>query len=232
MGVEEREITMEEALGETDQAPPKPPTEKDSGTEQPNDVLEALDLKTEPKIRHIGVEPNIFEFTQQPLGFVAKIQFFSEIGDVIDKALTGENAMTIGHLFEAPELRQDTLRAEDFRDADTFIQAIAKLVKYSPSFLLDSYCIWLAVPEVDREVVKHYMALPPQEGGLSDEEGMDIIETFIDQNWDAIDSFFREKVARVQKRIRQHTTTEESPDGSPSQLSKPSSSTPRTTRKS
>lgn len=211
----------------TDQAP-VPSAEPETTAE----VLEALAPKTQPVIRKIGVDPDVREYTQRPLAFVAKIQFFSVVGDVMDKALSGDNAMTVGHLFEAPEMRAGSLRAEDFRDADTFVQAVAKLVKYSPTFMLDCYCIWLAVPDFEQEWAKEVMALPEDEGGLSDEVGVDIIETFIDQNWEALETFFRERIGKIQKRIQSHTEEADQEDGSPQPPSKRSSTSARTTRKS
>ena len=56
------------------------------------------------------------------------------------------------------------------------MQALGKLLSHAPEFLLDSYVIWLAVPDTEQELAKKIFALPEEDGGLSDDQGMEIIE--------------------------------------------------------
>ena len=91
---------------------------------------------------------------------------------------------------------------QDFADADTFVQALGKLLSHAPKFLTDSYCIWLGVPDYQRDLVSAMLAAPVDEGGLSDEQGMEIIEVFIDQNYEALDTFFRERIQGLQARVQ------------------------------
>jgi len=123
-------------------------------------------------------------------------------GDVLDKALTGDNKMSLNSLFDAPG-QPGSLSMADFRDADTFVQAVGKLLVHAPKFLTDSYCIWLNVPDFQRDLVTRVWTLPESEGGLSDDDGIEIIEIFIDQNYEALDAFFREKLGRIQQRAQQ-----------------------------
>lgn len=170
--------------------------------EPQEDTLDILVPKKEPKVWKIGPEGGLQrEYVQKPLSFIAKAQWFALVGGVLDKALSGPNGLRINNLLSAPG-RPGELRMEDFRDADTFVAAIAKLLEVAPGFLLDSYLIWLAVPDYEREIARDLMQRPEDEGGLSDAQGMEIIETFIDQNYEALDRFFREQVGQLQKRIQ------------------------------
>jgi hypothetical protein len=149
----------------------------------------------------IGPEGMRREYVQRPLSFIAKMQWFSLVGEVLDKALSGPEGMSLNSLFNAPG-REGQLSMTDFRDADTFVQAVGKLLAVAPDFLVRSYSIWLNVPDYERDLVAEIMALPPDEGGLTDDQGMEIIETFIDQNYEALDRFFRERIGSLQKRVQ------------------------------
>jgi hypothetical protein len=103
--------------------------------------------------------------------------------------------------------RGGTLSMGDLRDADVFVKAIAKLMVYAPDLLEESYCIWLNVARGDRTFVKSVMRQPEEEGGLSDDDGLMVIQTFIDQNLDAMESFFTERVPKLVKRIQSLSKT-------------------------
>lgn len=169
------------------------------------DVLEVLVPKAEPKVWQIGPEDYRREYVQRPLSFIGKMQWFALVGDVLDKAMSGPNGLNLGNLFTAPD-NVGNLRPEDFREADTFVQAIGKLLAVAPDFLVKSYCIWLNVPDYEKDMMEEIMKLSPDQGGLTDDQGIEIIEVFIDQNYEALDVFFREKfrglVNRVQARAK------------------------------
>ena len=78
------------------------------------------------------------------------MQWFSLVGERARQGALG----SAGHEPQQPLLdSRPTGRAdahEDFRDADTFVQAIGKLLAAAPDFLVDSYLIWLNVPDYDR----------------------------------------------------------------------------------
>lgn len=195
----ERDVSLEEAMGGTDQAP-----QADAPSQQPEDPKETLDSlrpMSDVRIWTIGPEGIEREYIQRPLSFVQKMQWFALVGKVLDKAMSGEGALSMNNLLSAPEGRPRQLTLADFRDADLFVQAIGKLLVYAPDFLTDSFCIWLSVPDYEREVAKDLMQRSEDEGGLSDEAGIEIIETFIDQNYEALDRFFRDLVARLSERI-------------------------------
>ena len=174
----------------------KPEAPVQDAKEESEDILEAIIPSAEPRVWEIGGE----KYIQRPLNFLGKMQWFSLIGNALDRALSGENAISVNSLFTAPT-RGGEMRAEDFRDADTFIHAVAKLLSVAPNFLVDSYCIWLNVPDYERPLVVEQMKLPVEDGGMSDDMGMDIIETFLDQNYDALANFFGDRIGKLQQRV-------------------------------
>lgn len=162
----------------------------------PQDILAELGLKEEPKVRKLSYNGQELEYVQKPLTFLGKIQFLSYVGEVLDKAMSGQNALQLNSLFEVPDYRGSTLTAQDFSDAQTFVQAVGKILIYAPDFLTKSYAIWLRVPEYERDIFAAAM-----EESLSDDDGIDIIETFIDQNWDTLQNFFNERLPKIRDRL-------------------------------
>jgi hypothetical protein len=183
-----------------DQPEPHEPANAGDDQDEDEDVLDTIVPKADPRVWVIGVEPNQRRYVQKPMSFIQKMQWFSLIGDALDRAMSGPGGISINSLFEAPG-RPGQLKASDFRNADTFVHAIGKLLAAAPNFLVKSYCIWLNVPDYDQEIVGDMMAAPEDEGGLGDDAGMEMIEVFLDQNYDALASFFGEKVGLLQQRV-------------------------------
>jgi hypothetical protein len=59
------------------------------------------------------------------------------------------------------------------------------------------------------------MALPPEEGGVSDDMALELTEVFLDQNAEALNRFFREKLPSLQKRLQARLQSESSPQSKP-----------------
>ena len=201
----EVEYSPEETETDFDQETPSTPSaeepEKEPEPEPEEDVLDTIVPKKEPKTWTIGPPDLQRTYVQKPLSFIAKMQWFSLVGGVLDKALSGPDGMSLNSLFSSPQ-RSGGLRMEDFRDADTFVQAIGKLLAAAPEFLVDSYLIWLNVPDYDREITRDIMKLPPDEGGLTDDQGIEMIEVFLDQNYEALADFFSQRVSQLQRRMQ------------------------------
>jgi hypothetical protein len=191
---EEREADMTQMGG--DQEIAAAPEEKS----EEKDVVDILKPKAEVKVWRIGKDDYAREYVQRPLSFVKKMQWFSLVGEVLDKALSGPSKMSLNSLFSAPGARGG-LTMEDFRDADTFVQAVGKLLVHAPDFLVKSYCIWLNIPDFEQDVAARIMEMSPEEGGLTDQDGVEMIEIFIDQNYEALDRFFREDLSKLQGRV-------------------------------
>jgi hypothetical protein len=164
------------------------------------DIIEPVAAQ---KVYTIGPEKEI-TLVQKPLSFFGKIELFALFGSAIEKALSGD--ASLGQILGSNITeRGATLSASDFQDADEFLMVVGRLSQYAPDLLLNLYCITLGVPKGQRDYVKAVMELPEDDGGLSDEQGMAIFNTFIDQNWDVMVDFFKNQavplVQKIQKKL-------------------------------
>lgn len=195
--------------------PPKtesPTPESGGDEEEEEDVVEILVPKSETKKWVIGPPGAQMELYQKPLSFIGKMQWFALVGDMLDKAMSGSNPLSLADLIDNPTAKSvqagkaaQAVQMKNLRDADTFVRALGKIVKYAPDFLVDSYVIWLGATD-DEALVREILKLPEEDGGLSDEMGMELIEIFIDQNWDALARFF-DRLTVVQKRVASQQET-------------------------
>jgi len=198
--VQEVDVDPSEALrqaqtGEDTTAPEAEPEKED--------VVDILEPKAEPRVWKFGPQDMPLEYTQRPLSFLGKMQWFSLVGDVLDKSMSGPNGVSVNELLSGPGDRTGNFSLADFRDADQFVRALGKLVVYAPDFIEKSFCIWLGVPDYQRAVVIEVMQRHESEGGLSDDQGLEIIEVFIDQNYDALADFFGGRVVKLRQRVEQ-----------------------------
>jgi len=168
---------------------------------EPKDSTEVLVPSEEERRITIGQGDYVFEFTQRPLSFFQKLEVFSVLGRALEKSMSGPDGLTLSELFEGPAPLEANLSATNYRDADTFVKAIAKLVQYTPELLAELYCVILAVPRGQRGLVTEVMELPEAEGGLSDEDGFGILETFVDQNWNVMVDFFNNRVIPLVNKV-------------------------------
>lgn len=137
-------------------------------------------------VYEFGLEDHL-KFTQRPLSFFGKIELISILGQAVNKAIS-DGGVSVS------ELLDDVPTNSEIAEANNFISALAKIAQYAPDFLLDLYAISLGVPRGERDYVKMVMALSEEEGGLSDEQGMQVLETFIDQNWEVLLDFFKSRI--------------------------------------
>jgi hypothetical protein len=218
--IQDAEISFEHGDNEENLGGEQPPAPQ-AVHEEP-DVRRAILPRNDVKVWTFGGEAAGLErqYIQRPLSFAAKIEWFGEVGKVIDRAMSGEGALTMKGLFSAPTTRGNGLSMTDLMDADTFVQALGKLISYSPKFMTDSFAIWLAVPDYERDLFKELMNLPVEEGGLSDDDGFEIIERFIDQNYASLEKFFRERLGQLRDRIEAQRNHAE-PPSTPSRSTRP-----------
>ncbi len=169
-----------------------------NGDAAPVDDLEVLRPHSNKQLWTIGKGDYQRTYEQKPLSFFGKMEFFKLVGGVVDSALEAGTSVDalLGGVAAGP--RGGKLTTDDLRQADQFVLMAAKLTEHAPDFLLDSFCIWLRVPEDDRFWVKSVM-----KDELNDEVAMGIIETFIDQNVEEIEDFFTKQLPGVAKRVSQ-----------------------------
>jgi len=203
------------------------------GEEQQDSPLEVLRPSAEPKIRRIGVGDEAREYVQRPMGFFQKMRMYEILGDAIDQIASGEGGGVLRSVFGA-QIQSggdlaDAGRTAMLADADTFLRLVGRLAGTAPDLLLDLYILFLAVPPAEQPWARLTMQRSVEEGGLSDDEGIDVLVTAIDQNGEAIRDFFVDKVKVLNQRIAAMFPAARA--GGDSASSKPSRATQRTTRK-
>lgn len=183
--------------------------------------LEKLDPTTDPVRRVIGQPPehgggedNYLTLVQDKLPWMPRQRFFALVGKTMSTAIkaTGGDVGGMADVFgaEGGSLieRGRRLTQRDFTDAASFFSLAMELVGYSPDFLIECYVIWLDVPRRDRGWAKQRFNEPwdPEKGkwGLKDEDHEDIIQTFIDQNYEEIRRFFVETLPGIARRVALH----------------------------
>lgn len=174
---------------------------QDKGPEVPE--MEQIEPSDEPKEWMLALNGQAAMYTQAPLSFFRKIEFFSLVGDTLSQAMEGDDGLTVvGMLNSIGGGTSPSLEPQDLKDADSFVAGLAKLTAHVPNFLKDCYCIWLNVPKKERAWAREAL------DHLSDAEGIEIIETFIDQNADALEDFFRETAPRLARKAAQRFGSE------------------------
>lgn len=189
------------------QAPPTPPpsnSEAETAAEQAKEDIEILAPPIEAKQWAFGEGEARRTYVQSELSVTGSAQWFALLGEFLDKAMSGENHLSLNSLLSPPKPREGAgqFQLADFQDADMFVHALGKLLMVMPEFLEKSVCIWLDVPDYEWELVRLLMRRSPKRGGMSPETFEGILETFIDQNYAEIDRFFRVRFQRLRARWR------------------------------
>jgi hypothetical protein len=196
--VAEREAKVREAQAEQDKA------------------LETLEPKAEPREWLIGKPPEkggtddeYSRYIQRPLGYMQRMRFFALVSKTVADALRAGGTGGLGDVFGGGSLRDraSQLTESDFADAGSFMALAMQLISESPDFLLDCYMIWLDVPTLERTWAKRVMEQPfdPERNkwGLTDDQGLEMVEIFIDQNYADIREFFTGKLPQLVQRVRE-----------------------------
>lgn len=128
-------------------------------------------------------------FVQYEMGFLTKIKFFRLLSGTLRLATeeTGSNVNT---------LLYDVLGEEQAGEVN-YIDAIMQLTELAPDFLEEAFVLILRVSPEDEIWFRESL------DGISDEVGVDIIDTFIAQNAKAIKRFFTKDLRKVGQRFSQ-----------------------------
>jgi hypothetical protein len=178
-------------------------------------ILEEISPKSE--IKHwLFQEPDgaiVGQFTQKPLSFIGKLEFFGVLGAALEKAM--QSGMTVDGIME-----MGGAAVGGGEGIDGFVSAIARIAQYAPDLITQTYCIALGVPRGYREGITEFW-----EQNLSDNDGFEILEIFIAQNGDALRDFFTKgsKLGTLIQKV--------APQDAASPSSKPSKPTRATTRR-
>src|SRR5574341_1046815 len=156
-----------------------------------NDPAEIIEPSVPERVQVIGREDYTFTFVQKPLSFIGKIEFFAVLGRALDRAMSGPDGLSLAELFDELPDDPELFRLQDLKEQNTLVHGLAKLIAFAPEILVDLYCVALAVPKGRRTTVKQVMEMPEAEGGLSDKDGIAILDTFLEQNWEVLVDFFK-----------------------------------------
>jgi hypothetical protein len=164
--------------------------------------LEDLEPAVAAKEWTFGEGESARSYIQCELSVIGSAQWFKLLGEVLEEAMTGENALSLNSILSPPTPTGGQLQLQDFQEADMFVTALGKLLTVMPEFLEKSICIWLDVPDYEQELVNELMRRSPTRGGMSHDMFEEIVTVFIDQNYAEIDRFFRERFPRLRDRYR------------------------------
>jgi hypothetical protein len=146
--------------------------------------LEVLESSVAPRLWVFNDGQTEKTYEQKPLTWFGKIEFFSLLGDAVDGLSTEERPLNLGELLGGEAT------------TDSFVAVLSRIAGQAPEVLQEAYCIWLNVPRGERDWAKWTM-----EQNMTDEEGMEVIDRFVDQNAEALQSFFGEKGQSLMKKI-------------------------------
>lgn len=182
----EKTALDDEALVETLEAPK---------AEEDLDVqIEAIEPRHAAREWIITDEAAAFSrvYVQKPLSFAGKLQVTALLTKTLKKAM--DDGLSVDGVMQTV----DDATGDDF---GSFVQSIITLVEYAPDLVADLSCLSLHVPVGERDWVKSMWERPEDEGGLSDADGIEMIEVFVDQNALALKDFFAERIPKLFRRV-------------------------------
>jgi hypothetical protein len=199
---EERQNAMAPPPPSPDPGPGQPQAEEtpDEPERDPYEILSELGLRSEPRSWTLGLDSNSKTYWQRELSFGGKLEIAALIGEVVDKAMSGDSGFSVGALDELVDIQAGS----DWTQANTLLRQIARFTRYMPDFVEQGICILLAIPLNERAWAREMMGHPKSMGGFSDDEFMEIIETAIDQNYADIEDLITGKIGRLRAKAQAH----------------------------
>lgn len=152
------------------------------------------------------------KYTQSKLGFIEMQQFFALCSRSLLRAVKegGDNAVgELTGMFGGGDIRAMSrqLQQQDFNEAANFMSMAFALISYVPDFLVDCYMLWLRVPASEQFWFKDTVTKPydpdNDQYGLSLADGREMVERFLDQNYEEIRSFFVNEIPKLIDRVKQ-----------------------------
>lgn len=204
----EKEFEKEELEEELPSEPVIEVEEEKSEFEKQMDILDPVALAKEVTLKHpeTGEEKT---FIQKELAFIPKTRLLSlvattlrmasdqdggNVGDIITDTFGGVNQLISQGV--------DPEDAESFA-ANQFLDVILRLVEIAPDFLDQLYLLVLGVKQKDRQWVIASLEV------IDDEQGIEILDTAIAQNGDALRNFFDKHLRKVANRVSTVVTNPE-----------------------
>jgi hypothetical protein len=207
--------------------PPEPPVEpvaQSEAAEQHEAEIDDIEKQIEPRtwifkgtfvLDRNGVDtPQDFEgtYVQRPLSYFAFLEFTGLIARKIDEAMSGPEGLTIQQVMDSTQSAmpyivdgsriEAAVEQKKFDGIDSFIQGIAKLAGYVPDVIEECQFIWLRVPRRERVFLREIWGRSAEEGGMTADDGEEMLVTFIDQNYEELETFFVQRLPRMLKRTQ------------------------------
>jgi hypothetical protein len=155
-------------------------------------------------------EKQVFKraYIQKPLSYHAFGEFTGLIGRKLAEAMRGPDGLSLDRLTPGEASiplefndGQISLAGEGDNVVDPIIQGIAKLASYVPDLMGEAQCIWLRVPRSERPLLMDIWSRPVDEGGMSMDQGEEMLNIFIEQNYDELNAFLK-RYARVKNTVQ------------------------------
>lgn len=208
--------------------------------EESQDAMRAMLPPTPHRVWEIsGVDAHGTErtlrYVQSELSFFEKQDFTTLLGGYLERFSEGEFGISIKELFSEETRAQikiptdvDAGQVDEMLDSNIgLIKAIIKVVNQLPDLQIKIMMIALGVPENEQPFVSQVLRGPVWKGGLTDEQGFDVLKTFVSQNAVALRDFFLEKAVDLWEHAQRELfpVVEEDKNGS-TPGGKPSSTMP------
>lgn len=194
-----------------------------------DELIEAVAEVAPHRDQRVHYTEGDFEFdktyTQRPLSFFGKLEFTKITARGIKKL--ADAGSSIGDITGANVTSVEDLREQN--SIDVLVNMLTSLAMEAPDLLMEIYMISLNIPSYERQLVAEIWEKPVSEdggGGLTDEDGLAIMNTFIDQNGKVLADFFRLELPKVVKNAQEAMGLGQTPESS-----KPSKRSARSTRK-
>lgn len=207
------------------QVPPEasaPPAEESAGvdaSQSPEDELADIEKPVEPRVWKFEGDFTISrdgddiqqhfeaEYTQKPLSYFGFLEFTGLLARKIDEAMRGPDGLTVEEMVSTAKASipyvVDGSRVEavveqgDFKGIDAFVQGLVRVASYVPDVMEECQFIWLRVPRRERAFLRDIWGRAADEGGLTNEQGEEMLSVFIDQNYEELEAFFVERLPRI-----------------------------------
>jgi hypothetical protein len=184
-----------------------------------DDEEEAL----EPKA--MQVERELFDgkgekrkYTQRPLSYFLKIELYGLLARAVEMILADDSGVGISDIIgmgrnpksmvdrllasaeDVPGAEDNPLNKQQVDEAQAMqmFAAFARLLGQAPDMLREAYCLALSIPKGHRKWAIDWAL----DYSVDDDMGVDILHTFVDQNWGVMEDFFGREMPRVIKRIQ------------------------------
>lgn len=140
-------------------------------------------------------------YIQRKLGIMGGLKFVRIIGKALDNAITGEDAPSLNDIIGIGSFAD----LSGMSGIDAFTKIITRLSMYQEDLITQIYMLALNVPVGEQPIVKEIMDSPPEDdgtGGLTYEDGTQILKVFVAQNSEELVRLFRQEAPNMVKIVQ------------------------------